>query len=291
MSILWTRRRVMGVAAGIGAMALAAPALAQGTTAQGALARVKAAGVLKIGIADNIPWSKLNPDGSLTGIAPLTVMAVAKRLGIPKVEAIVATYGQLVPGLNAGRWDMIGASLTISPERCAQVIFTDPFYRADESQWSGYLSSVVKEPPKSFVELAKSFDRVGMTSGTAQLPFMQRAIETAGSKTEVVQFTDPQLLVEGLTTKRVPIVTADQKTMELLKKQRGGFEIAPIDSGQPNRGSGGAFRKEDADFRDAFIKEQRELRKSGEIQKILAEFNYQYDEKFMAISGDDACKL
>jgi hypothetical protein len=65
----------------------------------------------------------------------------------------------------------------------------------------------------------------------------------------------------------------------------------PACCGAPNRGSGGAFRKEDADFRDAFVVEQRALRKSGEIAKILKEFDFVYDEQYMNISGDEACKL
>ncbi|MGD9894416.1 MAG: transporter substrate-binding domain-containing protein [Dehalococcoidia bacterium] len=286
MSRLWTRRGVMGVMAAAGATAFVRPAAADGL-----LAKVKAAGVLKIGIADNIPWSKLNPDGSLTGIAPLTVIAVAKQLGIPKIEATVGTYGQLVPGLLAGRWDMVGASMTISPERCAQVLFVDPFYRGDESQYVGYLAGAAKEKPKSFVDVVKMFDKVGINSGSAELPYWQRAMETAGKKVEMVQFTDPQLAVEGLKTGRVPVITNDSKTMQLMQKQQGGFEIAPVDSGHPTRGSAGAFRKEDQDFRVAFVAEQRELKKSGEIKKILAEFGYEYDERFMNLSGDEACKL
>lgn len=288
MSNLWTRRTVIGAMAAAGATAFVRPAAAEGL-----LARLKTAGVLKIGIADNIPWSKLNPDGTLTGIAPLTVEAVAKRLGIAKVEATVGSYGQLVPGLLAGRWDMVGASLTISPERCEQVLFVDPFYRGDETTYAGYLAGTYKptELPKSIVDIAKRFDRIGISSGSAELPYWQKAMEIAGTKPEMVQFTDPQLMIEGLLTKRVPIVSADSKTMQLLQKTRGGFEITPVDSLHPNRGSGGAVRKEDADFREQFVKEQRELKKSGEIKKILAEFGYEYDEKFMNISGDEACKL
>ena len=79
MSHRWSRREVLaGIAATVGATVLVRSAAAQGT-----LAKVKSQGVLKIGIADNLPWSKLNPDGSLTGIAPLTVKAVVTKLGIP----------------------------------------------------------------------------------------------------------------------------------------------------------------------------------------------------------------
>lgn len=291
MRRLWSRRGVIGAIAGVGASALVRPAAAQGTASQSTFERVKATGVLKIGIADNIPWSRLNPDGTMIGIAPETVLEVTKRWGISKVEAIVTTYGQLVPGLLAGRWDMVGAALTITPERCAQVIFGDPFYRADDKEWAGYLpGTVTGSPPKSFLEMAQRFDRIGSTGG-AQTPFLRAAIEKAGNKAELVQFGEVQSMIEGLMTKRVPIVTADKKTMQLLHKQRGGFEIVPVDSGQPNRGSGPAFRKEDADFREAFVKEHRMLKQSGLVKKILEKYDFEYDEAFMNVSGDEACKL
>lgn len=203
MSSLWTRRSVVGGVAALGAAALVRPAAAEGL-----LARVKSAGVLRIGLADNLPWSKLNPDGSLTGVAPTTVMAVAARLGIPKIEGTIGTYGQLVPGLLAGRWDIIGSSLTITPERCAQVLFSDPFYRADERRYVGYLPGTVQDPPTSYLEVAQRFDRVGVNSGSGELPYWYKAIETAGRKVEMVQFIDSQSLVDALMIKRVPIISA-----------------------------------------------------------------------------------
>ncbi len=282
----WTRRGVLAVA---GAAAIVRPAAAD----RGALAKLKQQGSIRIGIANNMPWSTLNPDGTLIGIAPTLVRAVVERMGIPKIEAFVAAYGELVPGLQAGRWDMIGASLTISPDRCKQVLFCDPFYRKDETQWIGYLPGTVKDPPKSFTELGAAFSLIGISKGSAELPYLQQGIEAAGrkDKVEIAQFSDTPLLYEGLTAKRVPIVTSDAKTMQLLKSQRGGIEIAPVDSGHPNRGSGGAFRLDDTDLRDAFVAEFRALKKSGEVAKILKQHDFEYDEKFMNISGEQACAL
>jgi polar amino acid transport system substrate-binding protein len=285
MTHRWTRR---GALAAIGASAFIRPATAD----QGLLAKLKERGSIKIGIADNLPWSRLNPDGTLRGIGPSIIKEVAPRLGIPKVEAIVGTYGELVPGLLAGRWDMIGASLTISAERCQQVLFADPFYRKGETpRYFGYLKSEVKEPPKTYTEAAGRFEKIGFTTGDAFIPTMNTAIASTGNKATIVQFNDPQLLVEGLLTKRVPIVIADLDTFNVLQRQRGGFEISPADSGQPNRGSGAAFRKQDTDLRDAFNAEFRVLKKSGEAAKILREYGFEYMDQYMDISGDQACAL
>src|SRR5580658_2250700 len=140
---------------------------------------------------------------------------------------------------------MVGASLTISPERCQQVLFADPFYRLGEFPWYfGYLvgSDIQKDPPKTYKDAADRFSQIGFTTGDAFLPVMQKAIADTGNKATIVQFNDPQLVIEGLLTKRVPIVVADLQTFQVLEKQRSGFVYTPADSGRPNAGSGGAFR-------------------------------------------------
>jgi polar amino acid transport system substrate-binding protein len=287
MMNLWTRR---GVLAAAGAAAFIRPAAAD----DGLLAKLKQQGSIKIGIADDLPWSKLNPDGTLSGIGPSIIKAVVGTLGIPKVEAVVSTYGELVPGLLVGRWDMVGASLTISPERCTQVLFTDPFYRLGEfPRYFGYLPSgdIQKDPPKTYKDAADRFSQIGFTTGDAFLPAMQKAIADTGNKSTIVQFNDPQLLVEGLLTKRVPIVVADLQTFEVIEKKRGGFVYSPADSGRPNAGSGGATRKQDKVFRDAFNEQYRALKKSGDVAKILKDYDFEYDAKFMGLTGDEACAL
>lgn len=284
-------RRFVLAAFGLSAV-VAVMGWTQPVAAQGLLAKAKAAGVLKIAIADNIPWSKLNPDGSLTGIAPMQVIAIAKMMGIPKVEAVIAPFGELVPGLLARRWDIVGESLTITPARCEHVLYSDPFYRSRlNGEWAAWLPGTVKgEKPKSYIEMAQQFPSIGILSGS-NLPFMQKAVETTGNKATLVSFRDVPSMMEALETKRVAIVTVDRQTMHAQKELRHNIEITPVDSGQPLRGSGAAFRKEDADFRDAFVAAQRELKKSGEVKKILAQFNFDYDDEYMKISGDEACAL
>jgi polar amino acid transport system substrate-binding protein len=207
------------------------------------------------------------------------------------VEAVVGTYGELVPGLLAGRWDMVGASLTITPERCQQVLFVAPFYRrGDAARYFGYLKGDLKDPPKTYAEAAQRFEQIGIVTGEGYTPNIESAIASTGNKATIVRFNDPQLLIEGLFTKRVPIAVADLDTFNVLQKQRSGFEVSPVE-GQPNRGSGGAFRKQDKDLRDAFDTEFTALKKSGEVSSILKEYGFEYDPKYMNISGDQACAL
>jgi polar amino acid transport system substrate-binding protein len=39
---------------------------------------------------------------------------------------VLTEWGSLIPGLNAGRFDIITAGMYITPKRCKNVAFTDP---------------------------------------------------------------------------------------------------------------------------------------------------------------------
>ena len=62
--------------AGIGATALVRPAAAE----EGLLERLRRQGAIRIGIAQGLPYSSLNPDGSLGGVGPAFVETIVKRL-------------------------------------------------------------------------------------------------------------------------------------------------------------------------------------------------------------------
>src|SRR6516165_413978 len=94
---------------------------AQPASGRGLLAKLQAMKTVKVGVANQPPYSALNPDGTLTGAAPDFTKAIMGRLGIPNIEGFIGTYGQLIPGMLAGRWDFVSASLTITQARCEQV--------------------------------------------------------------------------------------------------------------------------------------------------------------------------
>src|SRR5262245_52240138 len=107
--------------------ALAGPFVIRPAAAQDdLLARIRAAKKIKVAVPDNPPYSGLAPNGTITGLAPTAVRSVLERLGVPEMEGIASNYGQLIPGLQAGRWDLICACMTITKERCAAVAFADP---------------------------------------------------------------------------------------------------------------------------------------------------------------------
>src|SRR5262249_60616941 len=98
----------------------------QSGSGQGLLARLQQAKKVRVGVANQPPFSAVGPDGTLTGVAPSVSKAVMKRLGILEFEPSIGTYGELIPGMLAGRWDFVTAALTATKPRCEQVFFSDP---------------------------------------------------------------------------------------------------------------------------------------------------------------------
>lgn len=97
-----------------------------GSTAGSTLEKVQEAGVIKVGYANEAPYAYQDDSGNLTGEAPEIARAVLSEMGITEIEGVLTEFGSLIPGLQAGRFDMIAAGMYIQPERCEQIAFSDP---------------------------------------------------------------------------------------------------------------------------------------------------------------------
>lgn len=117
-----TRRRLLTLTP----LVLAACARPTGTT----LERARQAGALRVGISGERPYSYVGGDGAVTGAQPEVARAVLARMGVGGLEAVQVRFADLIPGLRAGRFDLIAAGLTVTPERCAEVAFTRPDFVA-----------------------------------------------------------------------------------------------------------------------------------------------------------------
>ena len=74
------------------------------------------------------PIGFATPDGKLTGESPEVVRAVLAKMGIAQVDGVLTEFGSLIPGLQAGRFDIIAAGMFVNPKRCEQVQFSEPTY-------------------------------------------------------------------------------------------------------------------------------------------------------------------
>lgn len=113
-------------------LSLVTAALAWGGVPAGAagddsLARVRAAGVLKIGVDDAFPPMEYrNEKGELIGFDVDLANEVGRRLGIA-IEWVPTAWDGVILALQAGKFDIIWSTMTITEERAKKVDFSPPY--------------------------------------------------------------------------------------------------------------------------------------------------------------------
>src|SRR5207247_1412827 len=106
-----SRRQVVGVGlAATGAFLLPSIARADAT-----MDRIMNTGVVSVGIANEKPYGYIETDGRLVGAIPDVILAALAPHGVKEMKAEIVEFNALIPGINANRFDIIGAGMYIRP--------------------------------------------------------------------------------------------------------------------------------------------------------------------------------
>lgn len=73
------------------------------------------------------PFNDTAPDGKIVGFDVDVINAICDQINA-KCDIVAQDWEGLIPGLNAKKYDAIIAGMSITPERLAQVDFTDPYF-------------------------------------------------------------------------------------------------------------------------------------------------------------------
>lgn len=218
------------------------------------LEKVQEAGVMKVGYANEAPYAYQDDSGNLTGEAPEIARAVLADMGITEIEGVLTEFGSLIPGLQAGRFDMIAAGMYIKPERCEQIAFSDPTYGIGE----GFV--VQEGNPMELNSYQDIIDNPDVTFGVVAGTVEQGYAEAVGIPDNQVEiFPDAPSAVEAVKAGRIDAYGGTSLTVQdLVDKSQGGVERAkdfedPVIDGESVKGYGAfGFRKEDEALRNAF---------------------------------------
>ena len=257
------------------------------------LERSRREGVVRVGFANENPYAFARPDGTLSGEAVEVARAVFQSLGIEEMEGVLTQFGSLIPGIEAGRFDVITAGMYITPTRCEQVLFADPEYQVGEA-----LIVEAGNPLNlhSYEDIAANPDaRVGTGSGYLELDYMLAAGVT---EDQITTFPDDPSGVAGLQAGQIDAWTGTRPTLlqTLETTDDPNLELAdpfeqPTVDGEPVISYGGAaFRYEDLEFRQAFNEELQALKDSGELLDLIGQFTG-FDEGALPgdVKAEDIC--
>lgn len=256
-----SRRTAMKAAACLALVATAFTALP--AQAETTLERAKKDGYIRVGFANEAPFGFATPDGKLTGEAPEVAKAVLAKMGIPQVDGVLTEFGSLIPGLKAGRFDIIAAGMFINPKRCAEINFSEPSYGI------GQAMLVAKGNPKGIKDYSSIKDNPDL-----KLAVMAGAVEGGYAKDagvapgQIVALPDQSSLVAAVQAGRADAAALTALSIADMAKKADGVESTkPFGevAGKSVKGHGGfGFRKEDTDLQKAFNAELKKFLGSPE---------------------------
>lgn len=272
--LLHPARLWLGRAAALGG--LAALALLVGPAgAQGTLERIQADGKVRVAIAGEAPYGYRDASGEVTGEAPAIARAVLERIDPAiEIEWVETEFGQLIPGLQEGAFDIAAAGMFITPERCAQVAFSNPTYVVGEA------FAVRTGNPKgisSYVSISDNDDaRVGLVAGTVEYNY---ALVTGIPADRAPLYRNFNLALDALKAGEVDAVGLTALTAQGVAARDPELEATaqffPNLDGEEVKGYGGfAFRKEDQDLAAAFDAELAELLGTAEHWGLVERFGF-----------------
>lgn len=255
-----------------------------GAAEGGTLERARSQGFIRVGFANEAPYGFADPAGKLTGASPELARRIFADLGVKELDGVLTEFASLIPGAQAKRFDAIVAGQFITPERCQEILFADPFYCALQAL------AVKSGNPlglQTYEDVAAKNAKLGVLSGAVE---GDQAKDAGVPESQISVFPDPVSGFDGVQAGRVDAFALTSITInwQINQQPDSGLEATePFTAtvgGEPQLGCGGfGFRTEDTALRDAFNEQLRALMESGEAATIVEPFGFSADEVAAAL--------
>jgi len=167
-------------------------------------------GKVRIGVNSGAPpFSVVDAKGNPVGYDVDVAHVIGKYLGVP-VEITPYTTPARIPALEAGKVDLVIATLSPTPERARAVMFTMPY---------STFQLVVVAPKKSTIKAIGDLagKKVGVSRGTPQEVALTR---NAPKDTVYARFDDDSTTMQSLVSHQVDAIAIPETVFkEVLKAQ------------------------------------------------------------------------
>jgi polar amino acid transport system substrate-binding protein len=240
-----------------------AMALSGAAYADDVLAKVKAAGVMKVGTETEFAPFDYIDAGAHVGLNVDLFEEIGKELGV-KIEWVVLPWDGVLPGLEAGKFDMVAGPATITKARMEHYRFTPPIAEA----------TVALLKRKGDKTIMKPEDIAGKTVGegkaTAQLAQTKAYGDKLPGGIKIKEYVGYNEAYADLAAGRVVAVGNSLPNIAFVAKQKPDtFEVVLPTFGVKTY-FGFIYRK-DADFQtldDAVDAALLKIKKDGRMAKL-----------------------
>lgn len=231
-------------------------------------------GSVKIGFANEKPYA-YEENGELKGAAVAIAQEVFANLGIEEVDGQLSDFGQLIPALGAGKFDVITAGMAITPDRCTSVAFGEP-----EIQYGEGLIVEKGNPMNlhSYKDIADNPDiKVAVMSGATEKDFMLRE---GVAENQITTVPDIPASFSAVESGRAHVTTGTEMTIKMALESANNEKLEfvndfeqPDIEGVPSYGAA-AFLNGDDDLREAYNAELQKLKESGKLAELIEPYGF-----------------
>lgn len=253
--------------AGVAALTLGAVAAKAGPL----MDRIEKGEPIRLGFANEIPFAYPGDDGSPKGFVNAHTLGVLKKMGYENIEPVQTEWGGLIPGLNAGRFDIVTGGMNILASRCENIAFSEPMAKIGDA------FIVAPGNPKgigNYDDIKESGAIMVTGAGYSNI----EAAKGAGvAEDKIMQVPGPTEILAAVRAGRADAGAGTYFTMKELAASSGGAVEVTDPNAMPEETfnwAGIGFRKEDQDFLDKFNAAQKEFLGTEEMMQAVAEYGY-----------------
>lgn len=204
-------RKVLGLLVGL---VLATGVLATGPAlAEDVLARVKASGELKVGTETQFAPFDFIDRGTHSGLNVDVFAEIGKELGV-EIVWVELPWESVLPGLEAGKYDLVAGPATITKARMERYRFTPPIAEATVALLKQAGDDSIAKPE----DIAGK--AVGAGKASAQLAQLQEFVATLPGGATVREYVDNSAAYADLAAGRIVAVGNSLPNIAFVAAQR-----------------------------------------------------------------------
>ncbi len=235
--------------------------------------KAKSGEPIRIGFAHEIPWAYPGEKNEPLGFANALALGVLKSMGYMNIEPVVTDWGGLIPGLQAGRFDIITGGMYITGARCKKVAFSEPI-----GKFGDYII-VKKGNPKGITNYQDIKQKDATMVTVSGFVNVDAALKEGVPESKIMQVPSVTEVLAAVRAGRADAGAGNDFAMKDLAKSAEG-EIEVTDPAALPEWSFNwvaiAFKKEDSDFLKAYNEAQAKY--LGTPEMLEATGKYQYTE-------------
>ncbi|WP_027211038.1 transporter substrate-binding domain-containing protein [Burkholderia sp. WSM2232] len=240
--------------------------------------RIKRGEPVRQAVANDSPFGYSGPDGKIIGIEVELVEHILHDMGA-KVEVTSTTFGALIPGIQAGRFDIASDGMYVRPERCKVAKFSTPDFMIGAGAFIRKGNDTVHVSTMDALAQQKNLRFGKLTGGQEDKAFAA----AGGDISQISNFTDRVSLTSAVKSKRIDVGLLSALGAAAAVNNDDGLRLIsplkpPMQNGKPFvYYAGFAFAKSDPAFVEEFNRRLKAIIRSPDYVKLLAKYKVPAD--------------